>query len=214
MKRGGWGAAAIFLGIVILLGMGVRACLDLPSKIASRTATGVREGVAEVFVDLLHVRPEIREGTKVVWGQTSARSEVIVAAKKIEVGYDWEHRWLGSRKVIRLTQSFELKAGFDLGKPFWVEVGPKEGEATAHLPAPEILAVTPVGKVSYRDEDGWWNKVTNEDRSAAYQSMAVEARKQGEKGSLLEEAKEMTGSRLTDLARAKKIRLQLDYPKL
>jgi hypothetical protein len=150
----------------------------------------------------------------VIWGQTSARSEVIVAAKKIEVGYDWEHRWLGSRKVIRLTQSFELKAGFDLEKPFWVEVGPKEGEATAHLPAPEILAVTPVGKVSYRDEDGWWNKVTNEDRSAAYQSMAVEARKQGEKGSLLVEAKEMTGSRLTDLARAKKIRLQLDYPKL
>lgn len=214
MKRGGWGTAAIFLGIVILLGMGVRACLDLPSKIASRTVTGVREGVAEVFVDLLHVRPEIREGTRVIWGQTSARSEVIVAAKKIEVGYDWEHRWLGSRKVIRLTQSFELKAGFDLAKPFWVEVGPKEGEATAHLPAPEILAVTPVGKVSYRDEDGWWNKVTNEDRSAAYQSMAVEARKQGEKGSLLEEAKEMTGSRLTDLARAKKIRLQLDYPKL
>ena len=213
MKRGGWGAAAIFLGIVILLGVGVRACLDLPSKIASRTATGVREGVAEVFVDLLHVRPEIREGTKVVWGQTSARSEVIVAAKKIEVGYDWEHRWLGSRKVIRLTQSFELKAGFDLGKPFWVEVGPKEGEATAHLPAPEILAVTPVGKVSYRDEDGWWNKVTNEERSSANQSMAVEARKQGEKGSLLEEAKEMTGSRLTDLARAKKIRLQLDYLK-
>jgi hypothetical protein len=214
LKRGGWGTAAIFLGIVILLGMGVRACLDLPSKIASRTVTGVREGVAEVFVDLLHVRPEIREGTRVIWGQTSARSEVIVAAKKIEVGYDWEHRWLGSRKVIRLTQSFELKAGFDLAKPFWVEVGPKEGEATAHLPAPEILAVTPVGKVSYRDEDGWWNKVTNEDRSAAYQSMAVEARKQGEKGSLLEEAKEMTGSRLTDLARAKKIRLQLDYPKL
>jgi len=214
LKRGGWGAAAIFLGIVILLGMGVRACLDLPSKIASRTATGVREGVAEVFVDLLHVRPEIREGTRVIWGQTSARSEVIVAAKKIEVGYDWEHRWLGSRKVIRLTQSFELKAGFDLGKPFWVEMGPAQGEATAHLPTPEILATSPVGDVSYRDEDGWWNKVTDEDRSKALTALAGEARKQGEKGPLLEEAREMTGSRLTDLARAKKIRLQLDYPKL
>lgn len=214
MKRGGWGAAAIFLGIVILLGMGVRACLDLPSKIASRTVTGVREGVAEVFVDLLHVRPEIREGTRVIWGQTSARTEVIVAAKKIEVGYDWEHRWLGSRKVIRLTQSFELKAGFDLAKPFWIEMGPAQGEATAHLPAPEILATSPVGDVSYRDEDGWWNKVTDEDRSKALTALAGEARKQGEKGPLLEEAKEMTGSRLTDLARAKKIRLQLDYPKL
>ena len=214
MKRGGWGAAAIFLGIVILLGMGVRACLDLPSKIASRTVTGVREGVAEVFVDLLHVRPEIREGTRVIWGQTAARTEVIVATKKIEVGYDWEHRWLGSRKVIRLTQSFELKAGFDLGKPFWIEMGPAQGEATAHLPGPEILATSPVGDVSYRDEDGWWNKVTDEDRSKALTALAGEARKQGEKGPLLEEAKEMTGSRLTDLARAKKIRLQLDYSKL
>ena len=214
MKRGGWGAAAIFLGIVILLGMGVRACLDLPSKIASRTVTGVREGVAEVFVDLLHVRPEIREGTRVIWGQTAARTEVIVATKKIEVGYDWEHRWLGSRKVIRLTQSFELKAGFDLAKPFWIEMGPAQGEATAHLPTPEILATSPVGDVSYRDEDGWWNKVTDEDRSKALTALAGEARKQGEKGPLLEEAKEMTGSRLTDLARAKKIRLQLDYSKL
>ena len=194
--------------------MGVRACLDLPSKIASRTLTGVREGVAEVFVDLLHVRPEIREGTRVIWGQTSARTEVIVATKKIEVGYDWEHRWLGSRKVIRLTQSFELKAGFDLAKPFWIEMGPAQGEATAHLPKPEILATSPVGDVSYRDEDGWWNKVTDEDRSKALTALAGEARKQGEKGPLLEEAKEMTGSRLTDLARAKKIRLQLDYSKL
>ena len=94
------------MGIVICLGFAVKGCLDLPGKIAARTVTGVREGVAEVFVDLLHVRPEVREGTKVVWGQTSARTEVIVAAKKIEVGYDWEHRWLGSRKVIRLTIFF------------------------------------------------------------------------------------------------------------
>ena len=196
-----------------MLGIGVRACLDLPSKIASRTAAGVREGVAEVFVDLLHVRPEVREGTKVVWGQTSARSEVIVAAKKIEVGYDWEHRWLGSRKVIRLTQTYEVKAGFDLGKSFWVEMGPGQGEATAHLPAPEILATSPVGDVSYRDEDGWWNKVTDEDRSKALTALAGEAKRQGEKGPLLEEVKEVAGSRLVDLALAKKIRLQLDYLK-
>ncbi len=201
------------MGIVICLGFAVKGCLDLPGKIAARTVTGVREGVAEVFVDLLHVRPEVREGTKVVWGQTSARTEVIVAAKKIEVGYDWEHRWLGSRKVIRLTQTYEVKAGFDLGKSFWVELGPGRGQATAHLPAPEILAVTPMGEVSYRDEDGWWNKVTDEDRSKALAALAGEAKRQGERGPLLEEARELAGGRLVDLARAKKIRLQLDYLK-
>ena len=195
------------------MGIGVRACLDLPTKLASRTVGGVREGISEVFVDLLHVRPEVREGTQVVWGQTSARAEVIVAAKKIEVGYDWEHRWMGSRKVIRLTQSYEVKAGFNLAKPFWIELGPTGTEATAHLPNPEILAVTPVGEVSYQDEDGWWNKVTNEDRAGALQALVAEARKRGEQGPLLDEAKEMTGSRLTDLSRAKKIRLQVEYPK-
>ncbi len=199
---------------MIFVGIGVRACLDLPAKLASRTVGGVREGISEVFVDLLHVRPEVREGTQVVWGQTSARTEVIVAAKKIEVGYDWEHRWMGSRKVIRLTQSYEVKAGFDLAKPFWIELGPTGAEATAHLPNPEILAVTPVGEVSYQDEDGWWNKVTNEDRAGALQALVAEARKRGEQGPLLGEAKEMTGSRLTDLSRAKKIRLQVEYPKL
>jgi len=213
LKRGSWGSAALFLGLVIFVGIGVRACLDLPAKLASRTVGGVREGISEVFVDLLHVRPEVREGTQVVWGQTSARTEVIVAAKKIEVGYDWEHRWMGSRKVIRLTQSYEVKAGFDLAKPFWIELGPTGAEAIAHLPNPEILAVTPVGEVSYQDEDGWWNKVTNEDRAEALQALVAEARKQGEQGPLLDEAKEMTGSRLTDLSRAKKIRLQVEYPK-
>jgi hypothetical protein len=213
LKRGSWGSAALFLGLVIFVGIGVRACLDFPAKLASRGVGGVREGISEVFVDLLHVRPEVREGTQVVWGQTSARAEVIVAAKKIEVGYDWEHRWMGSRKVIRLTQSYEVKAGFNLAKPFWIELGPTGTEATAHLPNPEILAVTPVGKVSYQDEDGWWNKVTNEDRAGALQALVAEARKRGEQGPLLDEAKEMTGSRLTDLSRAKKIRLQVEYPK-
>ena len=119
-----------------MLGVGGRAGLDLPSKIGSRTPSGVRVGVAEGFGDLLQVRPEVREGTKVVWGQTSARSEVIVAAKKIEVGYDWDHRWLGSRKVIRLTQTYDVKEGFELRKSFWVEMGPGQGEATGHLPEP------------------------------------------------------------------------------
>ena len=195
------------------MGIGVRACLDLPAKLASRTAGGAREGISEVFVDLLHVRPEVREGTQVVWGQTSARTEVIVAAKRIEVGYDWEHRWMGSRKVIRLTQSYEVKAGFDLAKPFWIEIGPAGAGATAHLPNPEILAVTPVGEVSYQDEDGWWNKVTNEDRARALQALVAEARRRGEQGPLLDEAKEMSGSRLTDLSRARKIHLQIEYPK-
>jgi hypothetical protein len=213
LKRGSWGSAALFLGLVIFVGIGVRACLDLPAKLASRTVGGVQEGISEVFVDLLHVRPEVREGTQVVWGQISARTEVIVAAKKIEVEYDWEHRWMGSRKVIRLTQSYEVKAGFDLAKPFWIELGPTGVEATAHLPNPEILAVTPVGEVSYQDEDGWWNKVTNEDRAGALQALVAEARRRGEQGPLLDEAKEMTGSRLTDLSRAKKIRLQVEYPK-
>lgn len=192
------------------LGVGVRSCLNLPTKLASRTAAGVREGIAEVFVDLLHVRPEVREGTKVVWGQTSALLEIVVAEKKIEVGYDWEHVWLGSRKVIHLTQSYLVKAGFDLQKSFVVEIGPGPGEVTARLPPAQILAVSPVGAVSYHDEEGWWNKLTEKEREGAMQRLSDEARRVASSSGLVREAEERTGSRLTELARAKDIRLKLD----
>ena len=192
------------------LGVGVRSCINLPTKLASRTVAGVREGIAEVFVDLLHVRPEVREGTQVVWGQTSALLEIVVAEKKIEVGYDWEHVWLGSRKVIHLSQSYLVKAGFDLQKSFVVEIGPGAGEVTARLPPAQILAVSPVGVVSYRDEDGWWNKLTEKDREGALRKLSDEARRVASISGLVREAEERTGSRLTELARAKDIRLKLD----
>ena len=192
------------------VGVGVRSCINLPTKLASRTVAGVREGIAEVFVDLLHVRPEVREGTKVVWGQTSALLEIVVAEKKIEVGYDWEHVWLGSRKVIHLTQSYLVKAGFDLQKSFVVEIGPGAGEVTARLPPAQILAVSPVGVVSYRDEEGWWNKLTEKDREGALRKLSDEARRVASISGLVREAEERTGSRLTELARAKDIRLKLD----
>jgi hypothetical protein len=192
------------------VGVGVRSCVNLPTKLASRTVAGVREGIAEVFVDLLHVRPEVREGTKVVWGQTSALLEIVVAEKKIEVGYDWEHVWLGSRKVIHLTQSYLVKAGFDLKKSFVVEIGQGPGEVTACLPPAEILAVSPVGVVSYQDEEGWWNKLTEQDREGAMQKLSDEARRVASSSGLVQEAEERTGSRLTELARAKDIRLKLD----
>ena len=192
------------------VGVGVRSCVNLPTKLASRTVAGVREGIAEVFVDLLHVRPEVREGTQVVWGQTSALLEIVVAEKKIEVGYDWEHVWLGSRKVIHLTQSYLVKAGFDLQKSFMVEIGKSPGEVTARLPPAEILAVSPVGVVSYHDEEGWWNKLTEQDREGAMQKILEEARKLARSSGLVREAEERTESRLTELARAKDIRLKLD----
>ena len=211
MKKG-WGAVALFLGLVITVGIGVRSCLDLPGKMAARTAQGVREGITEIFVDLLHVRPEVREGAKVTWGQTAARTEIVVAEKKIKVEYDWEHQWMGSRKTIRLGQEYLIKAGFDLEKPFWVEMGPGPGEATACLPPAEILAVSPVGSPSYVDDDGWWNKVTDADRSAAMAKLAEEAKLQAKRSGILRQAEEMTGSRLTELANRRSIRLWLQAP--
>ena len=212
MKKG-WGAVLTFLGLIILVGIGVRSCLDLPERMAAKTAQGVREGITEVFVDLLHVRPEVREGTKVTWGQTAARTEIVVAEKKIKVEYDWEHDWLGSRKTIRLGQEYLVKAGFDLEKHFWVEMGPGEGEVTACLPPAEILAVSAVGSPVYEDKDGWWNKVTDADRAAAMAKLAEEARHQAKRSGILRQAEEMTGSRLTELARGKAIRLKLETSK-
>jgi len=70
--------------------------------------------------------------------------------------------------------------------------------------------VSPVGVVSYRDEEGWWNKLTEKDREGAMQKLSEEGRRVASSSGLVREAEERTGSRLTELARAKDIRLKLD----
>ena len=67
------------------------------------------------------------------------------------------------------------------------------------------------GSPTYRDEDGWWNKVTDQDRAGALAKLAQEAQRKAVQSGILREAEELTGSRLTDLARAKDIQLKLDY---
>ena len=119
---------------------------------------------------------------------------------------------MGSKKTIRLGQEYLVKAGFDLEKPFWIEMGPGPGEATACLPPAEILAVSAVGAPSYADDDGWWNKVTDQDRAAAMAKMTEEAKLQAKRSGILRQAEEMTGSRLTELARERSIRLRLETP--
>ena len=105
-----------------------------------------------------------------------------------------------------------MNAGFDLEKPFWIEMGPGPGEATACLPPAEILAMSPVGAPSYVDDDGWWNKVTDADRAAAMAKLGDEAKRQAQRSGILRQVEDMTGSRLTESARQRSIRLRLETP--
>jgi hypothetical protein len=69
-----------------------------------------------------------------------------------------------------------------------------------------------VGAPSYIDDDGWWNKVTDADRAAAMAKLSEEAKLQAQRSGILRQAEEMTGSRLTELARGRSIRLKISEP--
>ena len=69
-----------------------------------------------------------------------------------------------------------------------------------------------MGSPSYQDDDGWWSKVTNEDRAAAMAKLAEEAKVEAKRSGILRQAEEMTGSRLTELAGQRSIRLRLQAP--
>jgi hypothetical protein len=54
--------------------------------------------------------------------------------------------------------------------------------------------------------------VTDADRAAAMAKLAEEAKLQAKKSGILRQAEEMTGSRLTELARGRSIRLKISEP--
>jgi hypothetical protein len=54
--------------------------------------------------------------------------------------------------------------------------------------------------------------VTDADRSAAMAKLADEAKLQAKRSGILRQAEEMTGSRLTELANRRSIRLRLQAP--
>ena len=179
----------LILYIVLLITFTVAAYVVfvvIPSRLAERSYEGAKK-LGKDIGDALNVTPEITVNNTVVIQQQAPVFELATLSQKFQHQYEWTNTWLGSTKQIKITGSFNAKAGFDLDKRFAIEI--TEKKAVVVLPEPRILSLEPQGDIKFEDENGAWNWVDTNDRSKAINAFQSDARKYSEQADFVAQAK-------------------------
>lgn len=196
--------AGVLLLVVGALTVGYVA-VDLPAEIArrmtDRAETSAREVAGQVAA-AFQVQPRVVVGHKTVVEQRSDVLKLVTVEETLTERQRLDESWLHSTKTLEIEADFVVRAGFDLARPFVIEVDPGTGALRVTLPPAEILA-TELGDVRFlRDEDGLWNHLTPGDREAAIRDLRLRVGLRARESDLLAKARASVEKRLRDLLAA------------
>jgi hypothetical protein len=118
----------------------------------------------DTFVKLAHLQPRVTVNNRVYLEQTTTIAELSVLARRVEVEHEMLHFWAGSTKRIKMSGTYQVKAGFDLRKKFTVNINPNE--VLIELPHAQILSVEQEGVEIQALENGLWNRISPDDIQA------------------------------------------------
>jgi hypothetical protein len=175
-----------------------------PAQLASATAEGIK--------DLFQVTPRVTINQTVVIEQNSPILEVATVSRDASVNYRWTSAWMGSTKELELRGTFTAKAGFNLQEPFDIDITRYPLSIDASLPQPVILSLEMRDVEIRRDEDGWWNRVTVQDRESAMRALGAAAREQAERSGLLDEVARSAEARVRELVERNGASVAFRYP--
>src|SRR5271156_5847987 len=162
--------------------------------------------VRDAFNEVLRVQPEVTVNQRVVLTQTAPIAELAVVTKEelVTLGFD-EHLEVLSlqipltEKTLTAEATYRLKAGFDLRKPFSVEIDPATHALRASMPRAEILSVEQVGNLVFHGEDALLNRITDDERAQILSGLNAAAHDAAEKSSLKAEAEQQVVQRLNEI---------------
>lgn len=149
------------------------------------------------FNEAFHFTPEVTVRNTIVLHQQTTVLELATLSQNFQHQYSWTNTWMGSTKQIFITGSFEAKCGFDLQKKFSIQLDGTT--ATVYLPEPKILSIEPQGDISFRDESGIWNWVSDEDRARATNAFIIDARAYAEHADFVHDGKEKAEEKIRAL---------------
>lgn len=156
----------------------MRSCARMPGEAAqavAEPAVELAKRIADGVARRLQFRPEVRIDRVTVLAAEVPVLELATVRREFAHDYEWEHQWLGSTKRLRLRGKFAAKAGFDLQEGFRVEVDSRDLQVQADWPAPRVLGVEMTGYEA-EEEEGFWNKLSAEEREQAVNALLASAR--------------------------------------
>jgi hypothetical protein len=203
----------ICLVLVILAGI---AWFTLRSCTAAVDQT--IDHVRDAFNEVLHVQPQVTVNQRVILTQTAPIAELAVVTKEelVTLGFN-EHLEVLSlqipltEKKLTAEATYRLKAGFDLRKPFSVEIDPVTRVLHAAMPHAEILSVEQVGNLVFHGEDALLNRITDDERAQILSDLNAAAHDAAEKSGLKTEAEQQIVQRLNEIMNHNGQSLQIEW---
>lgn len=189
--------AVAILGIiaaVLLIGASLvayRLFVQAPAELARVTADGVRS--------IFQVTPQVTVNQTIIIEQASPILEIATVSRQMMIDHHWSHSWLGSTKTIHVRGTFTAKAGYNLKEPFALSITRDPMRVSARLPVPRLLSVQMDSFAVVADESGWWNRLTEEDRSQAVTTLQALARSKAESSGILEDVRTSAEDRIREL---------------
>jgi hypothetical protein len=194
----------LIAGVILLLV--VASVLIFFSK-DSADARSVAKRTAEAFKQRLGFTPSVSVNGLTIIEQTLPILELASVQQTIVREYKWTHSFMGSSKTLALRGEFLVKAGFDLKEEFLlnideVQVAPNTSakqRVTMRLPSAKILSLEMKNYSVVADENGWWNKITLEDRTNAVNSLQQDARTAAEQAGIRQKAMDTMQQQITNI---------------
>jgi len=172
----------------------MRSCARMPGeagRAAAEPAVELAKRIADGISRRFQFRPEVRIDQVTVLERETPVLELATVRREFAHDYEWEHQWLGSTKRLHLRGTFAAKAGYDLNEKFYFEIDSNDLQVELGLPEPRVLGVE---MIAYRaeEEEGYWNKLSAEEREQAVNALLASARAAAAKDTaLLGEARRM-----------------------
>jgi len=174
--------------------------------------------VRDAFSEVLRVQPEVTVNQRVVLAQTAPIAELAVVTKEelVTIGLDAHLEVLSmqiplTEKKLTAEATYRIKAGFDLTKPFSVEINPATHALRAAMPHAQILSVEQAGDLIYHGEDAALNRVTDAERSQIVNNLNAAAHDAAEKSTLKTEAEQQVAQRLKEIINHNGQSLQIEW---
>jgi hypothetical protein len=184
-------AAAVVLVIVAMTMAFYVVVVKVPSDLAYKTAEGMRQ--------VFNLTPQVRINQTIVIEQNTPILEVATVSREMFIGRSWQQTWMGSTKTIEIPGVFTAKAGFDLREPFRIDIEKRPLHVVARVPSPKLLSIEMREYRVLKDENGWWNSVTPQDREEAVRQIRAEAIDKAAHSGLLEESQASVEARIREI---------------
>lgn len=189
-RRFSWATAFV---LIVLIGASLGGFIFYRIEtMPMRTAKQARD----IFADVAHLQPRITVQNRVVFEQATKILELAVVTRDVQVERTMQEDWIGSTKALKVRGVYRVRAGFDLTKPFNVNV---EGtRVLVEVPPPKILSVDQVDTELVSHESGLWNKLHPEDVAGEMKLLPGEALQQARKAKVAQEALEFMRQQLVE----------------